>query len=130
MADALLALFVEYTETGRWSNVHVTVALSGGIVAGELISARQFLEDWEEQTTFHRMNEATGEIDEAFSLSESGPSRATPPVVPSEYLHLREPVILNATPQHGRLPQIGTLRIRLDAVTAWSPGRVQWEEQK
>ncbi len=120
MVDAMLALFVEYVETGRWSDVQITISIPGGILAGELISAREFLDEWEEQTVLHRLEELTGNYgSESPTLPESTPSAAAAP----DYLHLRNALVLSALPARGKPSPLGPLRVRLEAVSAWSIAR-------
>ncbi len=117
MVDAMLALFVEYVETGRWSDVQITISIPGGILAGELISARQFLDDWEEQTVLHRLEELTGNLgSESPSLPESAGSGAAAP----DYLHMRNALVLSALPPRGTPSPLGPLRVRMEDVSAWS----------
>ncbi len=127
MVDAMLAQFVEFVETGRWSNVRISIAIPGGIVAGEMISARQFLDELPEQTVIHRLEELTGEIGESVRSSAAGFAQEEPLTASPDYLYLREAVVLSATVSRGKQPRLGALRVRLEDVAAWSIGREEQE---
>ncbi len=127
MVDAMLAQFVEFVETGQWSNVRISIVIPGGIVAGELISARQFLDELQEQTVMRGLEDLTGEIGESFSVSGAGSSHEEPQAATPDYLYLREAVVLSATVSRGKQPRLGALRVRLEDVAAWSIGSEELE---
>jgi hypothetical protein len=126
MPDALLALIVENVETGRWSQTRVSVAIPGGIVAGELISARQFIDEWEEQTNIYLLGGFSSEADQPFSLPESA-HPGDIPIASPDYLHLRDAVLVSPSPLGRKPPRFGLMRIGLENVAAWSLGRLETE---
>ncbi len=124
MTDAMLAQFVEYVETGRWSDVRIAVSIPGGIFAGELISARQFMEEWEGQTLSQRLGEPTNDFEESLSPA---PSLETSQTASPDYLHMRKAALLSAPLPRGKPFHLGQLRVRLEQVSAWSIERSEGE---
>ena len=119
--DPALARLVRIVEELPISEWHVWVVVPGGLISGEMISTRRYMEEFSEQLSLDIQNRA-GEAVERLSFSEILPIPDSPPEGEAKYLHLASPVIISGSPA---LPIHANLtRVRLADVTAWGLGQL------
>jgi hypothetical protein len=121
--DKLLQWIVNQVENGQLDGGVLTVVVPGGTFSGELIPTWQFVEV---------IGNAIqgGEHEGNGKEKKKGMDVPREPVIDSEYLHFYMPSALNLTDTSGNPIIMPVLRVRIDAVCAWTPGEPQGETER
>lgn len=109
--DELLMWIVNNVERGTLKNASITIAVPGGIFAGDLIPTWQYVEMMGRAVRgedYHRGN-GGGAVPGGTDVPQN-------PVENPECLHLLGPLVLSAS-QPFTVP---ALRVRIDSIAAWT----------
>ncbi len=120
-SDPALAALVSLVERFPITDWHVWLAVPGGLISGEIVSTRRFLEEFTELLAIEVRNQG-GEVVENLSFSEILPLPDAAPDAPA-YLHLLAPIVVSGSPA---TPLRASLtRVKLSDVAAWGLGQIE-----
>ncbi len=120
-SDPALTALVNLVEQFPIADWHVWLAVPGGLISGEIVSTRRFLEEFTELLAIE-VRDQGGEIVQNLSFSELLPLPDAAPATP-EYLHLLAPIVVGGSP--GQPLRAGLTRVKLSDVAAWGLGQIE-----
>jgi hypothetical protein len=120
-SDPALAALVNLVERFQITDWHLWLSVPGGLISGEIVSTRRFLEEFTELLAIEVRNQG-GEVVQNLSFSELVPMPDAAPETP-EYLHLLSPIVVSGAPA---VPLRASLtRVKLSDVAAWGLGQIE-----